>query len=51
VLIAQQITLKRGDEIVSMSKRAGQIVTLSDIIDESVDAARFFSSCSRSISR
>ncbi len=43
VLIAQQITLKRGDEIVSMSKRAGQIVTLSDIIDEvGVDAARFF---------
>jgi arginyl-tRNA synthetase len=42
-LIAQQITLKRGDEIVSMSKRAGQIVTLADIIDEvGVDAARFF---------
>jgi arginyl-tRNA synthetase len=43
VLIAQQITLKRGDEIVSMSKRAGTIVTLADIIDEvGVDAARFF---------
>jgi arginyl-tRNA synthetase len=43
VLIAQQITLKRGDEIVSMSKRAGNIVTLGDIIDEvGVDAARFF---------
>jgi arginyl-tRNA synthetase len=43
ILIAQQITLKRGDEIVSMSKRAGQIVTLADIIDEvGVDAARFF---------
>jgi arginyl-tRNA synthetase len=43
VLIAQQITLKRGDEIVSMSKRAGQIVTLAEIIDEvGVDAARFF---------
>ena len=42
-LIAQQITLKRGDQIVSMSKRAGNIVTLSDIIDEvGVDAARFF---------
>lgn len=42
-LIAQQITLKRGDEIVSMSKRQGQIVTLADIIDEvGVDAARFF---------
>ena len=43
VLIAQQITLKRGDEIVSMSKRAGNIVTLEEIIDEvGVDAARFF---------
>jgi arginyl-tRNA synthetase len=43
VLIAQQITLKRGAEIVSMSKRAGQIVTLADIIEEvGVDAARFF---------
>jgi arginyl-tRNA synthetase len=43
ILIAQQITLKRGEEIVSMSKRAGQIVTLADILDEvGVDAARFF---------
>jgi arginyl-tRNA synthetase len=43
VLIAQQITLMRGSEQVSMSKRAGQIITLDDIIDEvGVDAARFF---------
>ena len=43
VLIAQQITLMRGGETVSMSKRAGQIVTLDEIIDEvGVDAARFF---------
>jgi arginyl-tRNA synthetase len=43
VLIAQQIALMRGNEQVSMSKRAGQIVTLDDIIDEvGVDAARFF---------
>ena len=43
VLIAQQITLKRGDELASMSKRSGQIVTLDEIIDEvGVDAARFF---------
>ncbi|HXP93603.1 MAG TPA: arginine--tRNA ligase [Candidatus Binatia bacterium] len=43
VLIAQQITLMRGDELVSMSKRAGNIVTLAEIIDEvGVDAARFF---------
>lgn len=43
VLIAQQITLMRGDEQVSMSKRAGNIVTLDEIVDEvGVDAARFF---------
>lgn len=42
-LIAQQITLMRGTEQVSMSKRAGHIVTLDDIMDEvGVDAARFF---------
>ncbi len=43
VLIAQQITLMRGNEQVSMSKRAGNIITLDDILDEvGVDAARFF---------
>ncbi|MBV8154707.1 MAG: arginine--tRNA ligase [Candidatus Eremiobacteraeota bacterium] len=43
VLIAQQITLMRGSEQVSMSKRAGDIVTLDEIVDEvGVDAARFF---------
>jgi arginyl-tRNA synthetase len=43
VILVQQITLKRGDEILSMSKRAGQLVTLQEVIDEvGVDAARFF---------
>ena len=43
VVIAQQITLKRGDEILSMSKRAGRLLTLAEVIDEvGVDAARFF---------
>lgn len=43
VLIAQQITLRRGEEILSMSKRAGTLVTLQDVLDEvGVDAARFF---------
>jgi len=43
VLIAQQVTLKRGDEIVSSSKRQGQILTLREIFEEvGVDAARFF---------
>ncbi|HZY96108.1 MAG TPA: arginine--tRNA ligase [Candidatus Cybelea sp.] len=43
VLIAQQVALMRGNEQVGMSKRAGDIVALDEIIDEvGVDAARFF---------
>ncbi len=43
VILVQQITLKRGDEILSMSKRAGTLITLQEVIDEvGVDAARFF---------
>ncbi|MDQ6930085.1 MAG: arginine--tRNA ligase [Candidatus Eremiobacteraeota bacterium] len=43
VFLSQQISLMRGDEEVAMSKRAGNIVTLDDILDEvGVDAARFF---------
>jgi len=43
VLISGQVALMRGGESVSMSKRAGQIVTLDDILDEvGNDAARFF---------
>ena len=43
VLISQQVTLKRGSEELKMSKRAGTLVTLREVIDEvGVDAARFF---------
>ncbi|MBV8171133.1 MAG: arginine--tRNA ligase [Candidatus Eremiobacteraeota bacterium] len=43
VLIAQQVTLKRGAETVAMSKRAGHVVTLREVVDEvGKDAARFF---------
>ncbi len=43
VAIAQQVTLMRGSEQVGMSKRAGEIVTLDEILDEvGVDAAHFF---------
>jgi arginyl-tRNA synthetase len=43
ILIAQQITLMRGGEQVSMSKREGNIITLDEILDEvGIDAARFF---------
>ncbi len=43
VLIAQQMTLVRDGQVVSMSKRAGTVLTLDEILDEvGVDAARFF---------
>jgi arginyl-tRNA synthetase len=43
VVIAQQMTLLRDGEIVALSKRAGNVLTLDEILDEvGVDAARFF---------
>jgi arginyl-tRNA synthetase len=43
VSIIQQINLLRGGEAVKMSKRAGQIVEMDELIDEvGVDAARFY---------
>ncbi len=43
VLIAQQVTIMRGTEQVSMSKRAGHILTLDEIVEEiGLDATRFF---------
>lgn len=43
VLIAQHMTLKRGAEVVPMSKRAGHVLTLREVVDEvGADAARFF---------
>jgi arginyl-tRNA synthetase len=43
VVIAQQMTTVRDGEIVSLSKRHGDVLTLDDVIDEvGVDAARFF---------
>ena len=43
VLIVQQMTLVRGSEVVSLSKRSGNVLTLEEVIDEvGVDAARFF---------
>ncbi len=43
VKIIQQVNLFRGGEVVKMSKRAGQIVTMRELVDEvGVDAARFF---------
>ena len=43
ILIYQLVTLKRGDEVVRVSKRTGNIITLREVIDEvGVDAVRFF---------
>ena len=43
ILIMQFVNLVEGGERASMSKRAGEFVTLDDLIDEiGVDAARFF---------
>ncbi|MGH7736591.1 MAG: arginine--tRNA ligase [Candidatus Tyrphobacter sp.] len=43
VLIAQHVTLVRGGEQVAMSKRAGHILTLDEVVAEvGRDAARFF---------
>jgi len=43
VIIGQLVTLRRGGEIVRISKRAGEIVTLREVVDEvGADACRFF---------
>jgi arginyl-tRNA synthetase len=43
ILIHQMITLKRGNEIVRMSKRTGDLITLREVLDEvGPDACRFF---------
>jgi arginyl-tRNA synthetase len=43
VVIGQLVTLRRGGEIVRISKRAGEIITLREVVDEvGADACRFF---------
>ena len=43
VLLYQLVTLKRSGAVVPLSKRAGEIVTLCEVVDEvGRDAARFF---------
>jgi len=42
-IITQLVRLKKGNEEVKMSKRAGEFITLKDLIEEvGLDAARFF---------
>jgi arginyl-tRNA synthetase len=43
VIISQMVTLRRGGELVRISKRSGDIITLSEVIEEvGADACRFF---------
>ncbi len=43
VIISQMVTLRRGDELVRISKRSGDIITLREVIEEvGSDACRFF---------
>ena len=43
IIIHQLVTLKRGDQLVKLSKRAGNIVALGDVIEEvGRDACRYF---------
>jgi len=43
VIISQMVTLSRGGEVVKVSKRSGDIITLRELIDEvGADACRFF---------
>ncbi len=43
VIISQMVTLHRGGELVRLSKRSGDIITLREVVDEvGADACRFF---------
>jgi arginyl-tRNA synthetase len=43
LIIHQMVTLRRGDELVRVSKRSGDIITLREVMDEvGSDACRFF---------
>ncbi len=43
VIISQLVTLRRGGELVRVSKRSGDIITLRELVDEvGADACRFF---------
>ncbi|MBI3966113.1 MAG: arginine--tRNA ligase [Chloroflexi bacterium] len=43
ILLYQLVTLKRGNEVVRLSKRTGDIIALREVLDEvGADATRFF---------
>ncbi len=43
IIIHQIVTLRRGDELVRVSKRSGDLITLREVVDEvGTDACRYF---------
>ena len=43
ILISQMVTLKRGNSLMKISKRSGEFITLSELVNEvGPDACRFF---------
>lgn len=43
IIISQMVSLKRGDEMVKVSKRTGELITLREVIEEvGPDVCRFF---------
>ena len=43
LMIYQMVTFKQGDELVQLSKRSGDIITVDDLIDQvGADACRYF---------
>lgn len=43
IIISQMVTLRRGKEMVRISKRTGDMITLREVVDEvGADACRFF---------
>ena len=45
IIVHQMVTLRRGGEVVKISKRSGDIITLRELVDEvGIDACRFSSS-------
>ncbi|MDD5093632.1 MAG: arginine--tRNA ligase [Dehalococcoidia bacterium] len=43
ILISQMVSLRRGEEVVKVSKRTGQLITLREVVEEvGPDVCRFF---------
>ena len=43
IIISQMVTLRRGTELVKISKRSGELITLRELVEEvGADACRFF---------